>query len=62
MVKKRQKKVRRIYLKRKGSEAFVKVEKKAPPSQPGTKPGLSAYAVMLFHLSYWDRRTCRSVQ
>ena len=33
-----------IYLKRKGSEAFAKVEKKAPPSQPGLEPGSSAYA------------------
>ena len=38
------KKGRKINLKRKGSEAFAKVEKKAPPSQPGLEPGSSAYA------------------
>ena len=34
----------KLRLKRKGSEAFAKVEKKAPPSQPGLEPGSSAYA------------------
>ena len=33
-----------IHVKRKGSEAFAKVEKKAPPSQPGLEPRSSAYA------------------
>ena len=31
------------YLKRRGSEAFAKVEKKAPLSQPGLEPGSSTY-------------------
>ena len=30
-------------MKRKGSEAFAKVEKKVPLSQPGLEPGSSAY-------------------
>ena len=36
--------VERLNLKRRGSEAFVKVEKKAPLSQPGLELGSSAYA------------------
>ena len=35
----------RLNLKRRGSEAFAKVEKKAPPSQPGLEPGSLAYAI-----------------
>ena len=35
---------RKIKFEKKGSEAFGKVEKKAPPSQPGLEPGSSAYA------------------
>ena len=39
------------FLKRKGSEAFAKVEEKAPPSQPGLEPGSSAYAADALSLS-----------
>ena len=31
-------------LKRNGNEAFLKVEKKAPPSLPGLEPGSPSYA------------------
>ena len=34
---------KRLNLKRRGSEAFAKVEKKLPPSQPGLELGSLAY-------------------